>query len=108
MVDSACGGALMEKTPQEAFDQFDLLANNNQQWGSERTKKVGIHEVDTNTAVAAQISSLEKKLETLMHVVIPPSPQQVCAICSDPTQLMELCPSTTQGFEQVCQVNSFQ
>ncbi|CAL2256110.1 unnamed protein product [Prunus armeniaca] len=31
MVDSACGGALMEKTPQEAFDQFDLLANNNQQ-----------------------------------------------------------------------------
>ncbi|CAL2226176.1 unnamed protein product [Prunus armeniaca] len=108
MVDSVCGGALMEKTPQEAFDQFDLLANNNQQWGSEMTKKVGIHEVDTKTTVAAQISSLEKKLETLMRVVIPPSPQQVCAICSDLTHLLELYPSTAQGYEQVRQVNSFQ
>ncbi|KAI5323624.1 hypothetical protein L3X38_032696 [Prunus dulcis] len=108
MVDSACKGALMDKTPREAFDQFDFLANNNQQWGSERTKKAGVHKVDTNTAVVAQTSSLEKKHETLMGAVIPSSPQQVCAICSDPTHPMELCPSTTQGFEQVLQVNSFQ
>ncbi|XP_021799895.1 uncharacterized protein LOC110744239 [Prunus avium] len=43
-----------------------------------------------------------------MRVVIPPSPHQVCAICSDPTHPMELCPSTMQGSEQVRQVNSFQ
>ncbi|CAB4280604.1 unnamed protein product [Prunus armeniaca] len=43
-----------------------------------------------------------------MRAVIPPSPHQVCTICSDPTHPMELCPSTTQGFEQVHQVNSFQ
>ncbi|CAL2264577.1 unnamed protein product [Prunus armeniaca] len=43
-----------------------------------------------------------------MRAVIPPSPQQVCAICSDPTYPMELFPSTMQGFEQVLQVNLFQ
>ncbi|KAI5323578.1 hypothetical protein L3X38_032650 [Prunus dulcis] len=101
MVDFACGGALMERTPQEAFDQFDLLANNNQQWGSEWTKKVGVHEVDTNTAVATQISSLEKKLETLMCAIIPHSPQQVCTICSDPTHPMELCLKVLSKFSKL-------
>ncbi|CAL9011037.1 unnamed protein product [Prunus brigantina] len=43
-----------------------------------------------------------------MRAIIPPSPQQVCAICSNPTHPMELCPSTTQGSEQFLQVNSFQ
>ncbi|CAL8161483.1 unnamed protein product [Prunus armeniaca] len=32
-----------------------------------------------------------------MRAAIPPSPQQVCAICSDPTHPMELFPSTMQA-----------
>jgi hypothetical protein len=31
-----------------------------------------------------------------MRVVIPPSPQQVCVICSDPTHPIQLFPSTVR------------
>ncbi|CAL9018716.1 unnamed protein product [Prunus brigantina] len=71
-------------------------------------EKAGFIKSTPTLRLLLKFQALRKKLETLMRAVIPPSPQQVCTICSDPTHSMELHPSTTQGSKQVLQVNSFQ
>ena len=92
MVDSTCGGTLMNKTWQEGFDLFDSLAND-QRWGNEGTSKTGVDDVDYSTGLVDKISVLENKLESLMRDHgIPPSSQQVCAKCSDPIHPRELYP----------------
>ncbi|XP_022866538.1 uncharacterized protein LOC111386305 [Olea europaea var. sylvestris] len=68
VVDSAVGGALLSKTPNEAYALLDEIATNSYQWPSERSsaKKVaGLYEVDPITVLAAQMSSLTNQIVAL-------------------------------------------
>ena len=58
MVDAAAGGSLNNKLPKESHELFKLIASNNYQKPGERTKKWGVLEVDTITALLAQIQAL--------------------------------------------------
>ena len=67
----------MAKTRDDAYALLDEIAFNSYQWGSDQTtmKKDGIYEVETFTALQAQIATLSKKLETqTVNAVAMPSP----------------------------------
>lgn len=56
MVDAASGGALQNKTPEDAYELLEVLASNNYQRPNERMhpkKSMGIHEVDAYTTILA-------------------------------------------------------
>ncbi|XP_022851217.1 uncharacterized protein LOC111373002 [Olea europaea var. sylvestris] len=68
VVDSVARGALLSKTPNEAYALLDEIVTNSHQWPSERSsaKKVaGLYEVDPITALAAQMSSLTNQIAAL-------------------------------------------
>lgn len=51
LIDSACGGVLMEKSSEEAIELFETLSENSQQFSSQwrqGLKGKGIYEVNTN------------------------------------------------------------
>ena len=68
MLDAAAGGTLMRKTPEEAYDLLEEMALNSYQWQTERgvvKKASGVHNVDTYTALSAQIDALTKKIDSM-------------------------------------------
>ena len=84
MVDVASGGALQNKTPEEAYELLEVLASNNYQRPNERAtprKSSGLHEVDAFTAISAQLTVLQKQLGT-MHVNSIQAPQLTCEFCA--------------------------
>jgi len=65
IIDAAVGGALMRKNLEEAWELLDKTSSNHYQWQSTRrsTKKiVGVHEIDTQSAIQAQLTVIIKKL----------------------------------------------
>ncbi|KAJ4723309.1 DNA-directed DNA polymerase [Melia azedarach] len=83
MIDAAAGGALMSKTPDEAYQLLEEMASNNYQWPSDRStqrKVVGVHEIDAITTLTAQVTTLSRQLGTL-NVNAIQSRVQVCELC---------------------------
>ncbi|XP_048421217.1 uncharacterized protein LOC125468803 [Pyrus x bretschneideri] len=112
MIDAASGGALMTKTVDEAFALFNTLAANSQSWGTDKElpKKAGVHKTNAMLAMAAQISSLNKKFDNLMVVKFVKSFDGVCEICAGIHSSIEcLMSSSFPKFiqEQANQVNNF-
>ena len=69
-IDAKAGGFLMRKTMDEAAQLLDRMALDNCLWSSERIhppKQMGRLEVDTVTALQAQISTLTKQLGNLTN-----------------------------------------
>ncbi|XP_048229002.1 uncharacterized protein LOC125369811 [Ricinus communis] len=60
MVDNAAGGAMLERTPDEVYDIFEMLGANSQQ-KSVRTKRVEVNEVVANSEMAMQLAELTKR-----------------------------------------------
>ena len=58
MVDAAAGGSLNNKTPEQSWELFEVLASNNYQRPNEKTQKRGALEVDTTTALLALMQAL--------------------------------------------------
>ncbi|MED6200687.1 hypothetical protein PIB30_087718, partial [Stylosanthes scabra] len=66
LLDSAANGSLRTKTPEEALELIELVATNQYMNFSERsTMKKGVLEVDSVNVLMAQLSAMNKKLETL-------------------------------------------
>ncbi|XP_070679073.1 uncharacterized protein [Malus domestica] len=84
MIDAASGGALMTKIVAEASALFKTLATHSQKWGVERgpPKRVGVHEIDAMSTMAAHISNLNKKFDNLINVISVKSFDVVCEICA--------------------------
>jgi hypothetical protein len=58
LVDSACGGVLMEKNSEEAIELFETLSENFQQFSSQERqglKGKGVYEVNVNNGVQTQM-----------------------------------------------------
>lgn len=118
MVDATCGGALMGKSPDEAWTFFEVLRENSQQWdytargerASPVQKKAGMYEISTSAALEEQVASLARQMKTLAQVVAK-TPVEVCAICSSSTHHTNVCPSNPlfpdDYAEQANAVNTF-
>jgi hypothetical protein len=93
LVDSACGGVLMEKNSKETIELFETLSENSQQFlsrGRKGVKGKGVYEVNINGGVQNQMATMERKLDMLVkamttHGILPIqqiAQIEVCAICS--------------------------
>ncbi|XP_031288154.1 uncharacterized protein LOC116146838 [Pistacia vera] len=85
MVDAASGGALNNKTLEEAYNLIEVMASNNYMRPSERNstrKAVGVHEVDGYTALAAQFSTIQKQLGVALKVNTIETHSLTCEFCA--------------------------
>lgn len=103
LVDSACGGVLMEKSSDEAIELFETLSENSQQFssrGRQGVKSKGVYEVSSYGGVQSQMAAMEKKLDMLVKAMSAQNISQiqqvakaeVCAICSHSNHTTETCP----------------
>ncbi|CAA7404010.1 unnamed protein product [Spirodela intermedia] len=71
MVDSICGGAFMEKTPNEIYSLYENLSENSRDQASfelyDRDKKRGIHELhhDNESKLRNEVNQINQRLEKL-------------------------------------------
>ncbi|XP_062103987.1 uncharacterized protein LOC133815123 [Humulus lupulus] len=87
LIDAAAGGAFMRKSANEAYDLLEEMANNNQQWPSERgnSKKVaGLHEIDAISKLTAQVEALTKQLQGSTMAALVMQAQTMCELCGGP------------------------
>jgi hypothetical protein len=104
LVESACGGVLMEKSSEEAIELFETLSENSPQFssrGRQGPKRKGMYEVNINNGVQNHMATMERKLDMLVKAMtsqnIFPIRQiaqvEVYAICfhSDHTTELVLC-----------------
>jgi hypothetical protein len=103
VVDSGCGGVLMEKSSEEAMELFETLIDHSQQFssrGRQGVKSKGMYEVNLNGESLNQMAVMERKLDMIVKAIfaqnISPSQQaaqiQVCAVCSQFDHTTETCP----------------
>ncbi|CAN6586824.1 unnamed protein product [Malus baccata var. baccata] len=97
-VNVSAGGSLMSKSAREAFELFDMMSSESQQWTEEQTQKRGVFEISQSSPnVSAQIAKMEKnfnvKFAALIQVSSMPSAQEACIICSETTHDITQCPN---------------
>ncbi|CAL9021601.1 unnamed protein product, partial [Prunus brigantina] len=90
-VNASAGGSLSNKSAREAFELFDMMATESQQWAVEHSQKRGIFELSAGSPnMSAQMEKMEKKIDAKFDILlqhIASSTQQppattVCSICS--------------------------
>ncbi|KAM1284631.1 hypothetical protein ACFX2J_027302 [Malus domestica] len=93
MIDAASGSTIMTKIVDEASTLFNTLVANSQNWGGEgeQPKKVIVHEIDAFTTMAAQISNLNKKFDSIMSSNQSKMVSNMYEICAGPFSSMD-CP----------------
>ncbi|XP_073035192.1 uncharacterized protein [Primulina eburnea] len=67
-VDSAIGGTIVSKTPDEAYELLEQMTINNYQWPSKRSgsrKPAGVYAVDPITSLTAQVSALTAQIAAM-------------------------------------------
>ena len=103
IVDSACGGALMEKNSEEAYELFGTLSENSQQFSCrtrQMGKKQGVYEVQSQGNVTTQMAAMDKKIDMIIKAMASNSmlgqtSKEVCAICSHTNHTTECCPMSS-------------
>lgn len=84
MIDAANGGAFNNKTPEEAYNLIEVMANNNYMRTPERNstrRSAGVHEVDSYTALAAQLTNIQKQLGNVLKINAIESSSLTCDLC---------------------------
>jgi hypothetical protein len=72
LVDSACGGVLVEKSSEEAIELFETLSKNYQQFSSKGrnvSKGKGVYKISTNSGVQSQMATMERKLDMIVKAM---------------------------------------
>jgi hypothetical protein len=81
-IDAAAGGALMNRSVDEAYDLIDSMALNQNHWSSERQtlkSTPGRHEVDQITLIHAKLDTLTRNLgRTNVSAVGNALPCEIC------------------------------
>ncbi|MED6150051.1 hypothetical protein PIB30_068450 [Stylosanthes scabra] len=97
---SSAGGSLQLKTPEEAMELNELVANNQYMFTSDRSMKRGVMEVDTmdailaqNKAIAQQLTNLNKKIEKLEVASMGTQGETstTCGLCGGPHENHNCC-----------------
>ena len=110
MVDASANGALLSKSYNEAYEILQRIANNNYQWPSTRQTAargtVGVHNVDTLTAVSAQVTSLTRMVKAM--TTAPATVNQIsdmsCIYCGE-GHLFDNCPGNPTSVNYVGNFN---
>ncbi|KAL0324590.1 UNVERIFIED_CONTAM: Retrovirus-related Pol polyprotein from transposon opus [Sesamum calycinum] len=94
MVDAASGGALIDKTPDEAQHLISTMAENYRQYGYHGQRCSKVNEVSTND-LAEKLS----ELTVFVHQLAAGQRQEtiVCGICSKIGHPTDACPSLQEG-----------
>ena len=103
VVDSGCGGVLMEKSSEEAMKLFEQLSDHSQQFhsrGRQGVKSKGMYEVNLNEGSPNQMATVDRKLDMIVKAMALQSisrsqqtaPLQVCVICSQFDHTTDTCP----------------
>ncbi|XP_020243612.1 uncharacterized protein LOC109821792 isoform X2 [Asparagus officinalis] len=81
-VDAAAGGALMNKTIDDAYTLIEDMAQNHYQWANERaqTSKGGKYEIDVLDHISSKVDALFKKVKNLSINSVA-STSIACEIC---------------------------
>ena len=93
VVDSGCGGVLMEKSSEEAMELFETFSEHTQQFssrGRQGVKSKGMYEVNLNGGSPNQMATMDRKLDKIVKAMAlqnisssqQAAPLQVCSICS--------------------------
>ncbi|XP_027172203.1 uncharacterized protein LOC113771849 [Coffea eugenioides] len=100
IIDAASGGALANKTPREAWDLIEAMAENSQQFGfRENTPTRRVNEAETSS-IQQQLSELTSAVRQLAMRDTPR--EKVCGICTSMDHCTDLCPILQEnGAEQV-------
>ncbi|XP_042400846.1 uncharacterized protein LOC121990851 [Zingiber officinale] len=111
MIDAAAGGALVNKTPEQARELISNMAENSQQFGSRAltTRRVGEVQMVSNEQKEIrnslmELTTLVKQLSlnnatqpfVVPNMQFPCKQSIVCSICSSQDHLSELCPNLHQ------------
>ncbi|XP_020413479.1 uncharacterized protein LOC109947514 [Prunus persica] len=120
-VNASAGGSLSNKSAREAFELFDMMATESQQWAAEHSQKRGIFELSVGSPnMSAQMEKMDKKIDAkfdmlLQHIASStqqPPTSTVCTICSMATHDIMGCPHRDSYPELVEQhvnmMNSYQ
>nr|XP_027123738.1 uncharacterized protein LOC113740333 [Coffea arabica] len=100
IIDTAKGGALANKTPREAWELIEAMAENSQQFGLRESKPPRrINEVETSS-IQQQLSELTSVVRQLAMRDTPRA--KVCEICTSMDHCTDTCPILQEdGAEQV-------
>uniref|UniRef100_A0A2N9FDK2 Uncharacterized protein n=1 Tax=Fagus sylvatica TaxID=28930 RepID=A0A2N9FDK2_FAGSY len=112
-VEMMCNGEFMSKSPDDAWDYFDLLAENAQVWETtntiERAKpgpssKGGLYHLKEEDDVNSRIAKLTRKVEAIelgkIESKAPTFFESSCGICETNSHLTKDCP-TILAFQEV-------
>nr|XP_009596656.1 uncharacterized protein LOC104092703 [Nicotiana tomentosiformis] len=80
-LNTVVGGPLMNKTPEEIVAILDELSEDANQWPAEnndRRKSVGVHQIDSNTSMQAQLDSIANEIRKLTLANVQSQPSPVC------------------------------
>ncbi|XP_021802118.1 uncharacterized protein LOC110746220, partial [Prunus avium] len=91
-MNASAGGSLSNKSAREAFELFDMMATESQQWAAEHSQKRGIFELSVGSPnMSAQMEKMEKKIDAKFDILLQhianstqqqPPATTVCTICS--------------------------
>ncbi|XP_027181678.1 uncharacterized protein LOC113780069 [Coffea eugenioides] len=100
IIDAASGGALANKTPREAWDLIEAMAENSQQFGSRESNPTRrVNEAETSS-IQQQLSELTSAVRQLAMRDTPRA--KVCGICTSMDHCTDSCPILQEdGAEQV-------
>ncbi|KAI5341528.1 hypothetical protein L3X38_009403 [Prunus dulcis] len=120
-VNASAGGSLSNKSAREAFELFDMMATESQQWAAEHSQKRGIFELSVGSPnMSAQMEKMDKKIDAKFDMLLQhlasstqqPPTSTVCTICSMATHDIMGCPHRDSYPELVEQhvnmMNSYQ
>ncbi|XP_074592482.1 LOW QUALITY PROTEIN: uncharacterized protein LOC141848351 [Curcuma longa] len=111
MIDAAAGGALVNKTPEQARELISNMAENSQQFGSRTLTTRGVGEVQMVANEQKEIRSSLMELTSLVKQLVlnnanqpssvpiaqfPCKQGMICSICSSNDHNSELCPNLHQ------------
>ena len=66
IVDAASGGALVNKTPDDARNLFNLMAQNTQQFGARESQIKRVNEIGSSSSVESQLSHITAMLNKIV------------------------------------------
>ncbi|KAL5550767.1 hypothetical protein UlMin_000943 [Ulmus minor] len=113
MIDVAAGGSLMGKKSEDAHELLEIMAENNNQWHSERVtakRPAAVHEIDSVNALSAQVAALSRKMDSLSSK-LESKPTIECDLCGGNHTSIECQvgnPFASPNTEQANYVSNFQ
>lgn len=95
IVDAASGGALVNKTPAQARELVNIMAQNSQQFGTQDTQFRKVNELSLGPSVETQLSQITAMLNKLVTARVQKA--VVCGICYLEGHSSDACPTIRGG-----------